>query len=142
MGEKVVIDLDQALKLLLDAREERGYDYIDPGSEEGRGCYNVIKDYTDDEGNKLDEPVLCPSCIAGTVFSYAGVPLEFLYKHNGTVNSTVRAIADDLTEEFEVTPEAAAVLRVAQRAQDKGESWGAAVEAAHDIAAAFRGEEH
>jgi|SRR5690242_2954032 len=142
MSEKVVIDLEQALELLRDARDERGFEYVDPGSGEGMGCYNVTKEYKDDEGNELPEPVLCPSCIAGTVFSYAGVPLEFLYKHNGTVNSTVVAIQGELEEEFEVTPEAAAVLRVAQREQDSGKSWGVAVDAAQDIAAAFRKEEY
>lgn len=142
MSEKVVIDLDKAIDLLQTARDVRGYDYVDPGSGEVMGCYNVKKDYKDEDGNTLEEPVLYPSCIAGTVFSYAGVPLEFLYKHNGTVNSTVVAIQGELEEEFEITPEAAAVLRVAQREQDSGKSWGVAVDAAQDIAAVFRGEEY
>jgi len=141
MSEKVVIDMEKALEWLRDALNERGDDYVDPGSTDALGCCNVKKEYNDEDGNKLDEPVLYASCIAGTVFSYAGVPLEFLFQHNGTVNSTIMAIRAELSEEFEVTPEASAILRVAQRAQDKGESWGSSVEAAHDVAAAIRGKE-
>jgi hypothetical protein len=141
MSDKIVLDMDDALELLIRAREERGWDYVDPGSADSLGCYNVKKVYEDEDGVKFDEPVLSPSCIAGTVLAYAGIDLELLYKYNGTVNSTVRAINEyDDGESYYVTPNAAAVLRVAQREQDNGKEWGVAVEAAYDIGNALRGE--
>lgn len=141
MTDKIVVDMDQALDLLTRARDERGFDYVDPGSSDSLGCYNVTKVYEDEDGVKFDQPVLCPSCIAGTALAYAGIDLELLYNYNGTVNSTVRGINSyDDGESYYVTPKAAAVLRVAQREQDNGKEWGVAVEAAYDIGNALRGE--
>lgn len=140
MTEKLVLDMDEALELLAKARDERGSNYVDPGATDALGCYNVVKKYEDEDGVKFEEPVLCPSCIAGTVFAYAGVDLDLLYQYNGTVNSTARAINEyDDGESYHVTPEAAAVLRAAQREQDSGKTWGDAVEAAYDIGNALRG---
>ena len=123
-----ILDVTLTMSLLRRAAAEKGWSYVDPGSE-GNGCYNVKWD---------DEEGYVPSCIAGHVFYYAGVPVEFLNMHNGLSTNTAKAINNDDHINVKVTREGAVLLRAAQMVQDKAKSWGDAVDAAESLAQIFR----
>lgn len=105
------VDVEQVLELLDRAVAERGEDFIydatfDARLHGGRSCFYRL-------------PNGRPGCIAGLVVSYVA-PGTLPYLAEGvSINGQ-----DALTDFF--TSTALAVLRAAQRAQDKGARWGVA----------------
>ncbi len=123
--EKIFIDADRAIQLLHEARNSKGYDYVDQNSQCG-GCRNTEWD--------RDESKYVPSCIVGHVLVAAGVPVDTLSDFNGSITTTRVGLTNELgPDAFEITKEATVVLVTAQRAQDEGKSWGSAVDYADDV---------
>lgn len=104
------IDAQRALDLLEKAVAERGEEYVyQPVWFPGRSELSCV--YVDQDEQ--------PSCIVGMALTLHGIPAETLARVNDFA-------ADCLPTEW-VTTEAAYILRHAQRLQDRGLAWGAAV---------------
>lgn len=91
--------------------------------------------YSPPTKNSLDEPICLyvhddtPSCLVGRVLHAAGVTLEELAVLDEQALSAI-ALGLEPFSSVEVTVSGASVLANAQRAQDGGETWGAALEQA------------
>lgn len=69
-----------------------------------------------------------PDCLAGRVLARMGVPLWVLESYEGsTIN---QMIVESSSRPINLTNETIHVLRQAQRAQDRGETWGYCLEQA------------
>lgn len=108
------IDEKLALELLRKAVEEKGAGWVDPNAAEGQGCQ-----YVDDQG--------APSCIVGHAMVFAGVPSSDLIE-----DGDVYDLAQGLTHKERLYLERGAlrVMMEAQSWQDRGTTWGEALEAA------------
>ena len=119
-----ILNARESFNLLSDVVEEFGRDYVDPGSVDphGEGC-----DYT--RYNEAKDEYLC-GCIVGQAFHKFGVEIEELRKLWGSIGF----LQDDVLNLFDIqlTTGARLVLRAAQRVQDKGQTWGDALDAAED----------
>lgn len=111
---EVTLRIEDTLRLLREAVEFRGADYVDPKALENDfspGCK-----YLPVEGNR---------CIVGEVLHRAGASDEFLrdLDYGGVA-------PDNFSPEtgFDVDAETMEVLYTAQAVQDHGESWGDALE--------------
>jgi hypothetical protein len=113
---EVTLRIEYTLRLLREAVEFRGVDYVDPKAFEGDfspGC-----EYLPVEGNR---------CIVGEVLHRAGTSDEFIRSlDDGGVSPDYFGPETG----FDVDAETMEVLYTAQAAQDHGESWGAALEEA------------
>jgi hypothetical protein len=123
MASDTIIDMDRARELLDRAVQEKGGDYVDPDSGPNTGCVNVKRD---------ENGELCPSCIVGHVFFYAGVSLQFLSDYCGDVSVLSKAV-NEHDEGVKVTRDAAIILKVAQMHQDGGGTWLSAVDRAEGM---------
>lgn len=114
---KGVIGYEEVLRGLNEAVKAKGYDYVYPRDERGL-CYNVF------EGK--------PDCIVGWVLIWLGVPIEWFGPDN-RANDPIDDVCMDLRMEevVEFTQEARVLMKHAQREQDGGATWGAAVTRAH-----------
>lgn len=121
------ITLTEALDALKQAVDERGetFRYTDryPTEDYGSGCTYVVNE--------------SPACLAGAALDKLGVPLDALKAldlASGGVGSTT--IASEAAErvlrsfDIEMSGQAARALRTAQAAQDYGQDWGSALNAA------------
>ncbi|MGW3992207.1 hypothetical protein ACWEF6_01845 [Amycolatopsis sp. NPDC004772] len=117
----MIIDKPKAIELLERAVAEKGADYVDPGSQWGKGgCRYVRED-------------AC-GCIVGHAYFYAGATLEQLKgMDNHPDDPGVATLAYDELLPVETTPDAVSAFEVAQRSQDRGESWGTALEKAKAV---------
>jgi hypothetical protein len=76
-----------------------------------------------------------PQCLVGYALATLGVPLRLMFELGNQANAIFLASA--LSEHgFDLTPRAVQLLTVAQRIQDKGRSWGAALAAVERYTAA------
>lgn len=123
--------VEQTLEWLERAVAERGEDFnycktykrgIDAVSAGQTGCRYV-------EGGTQSEP----GCIAGLVFTYAGVSLDDLARREGEA-------ADNIARSFGFTRDAALVLQEAQSVQDSYRTWGEALAAARAYAEELAGQ--
>lgn len=119
----VKIDGARALELLThQVRDHEDFEYKSP---EGRRPGVCVYQF---EG--------CPSCLIGKALAEAGVPLEALKHWDKRGGSTPIAIAE-LPEGFEMTAKARRVFASAQATQDRGDTWGQALQAAIQAAYEF-----
>lgn len=130
--EAIKLDIVTAVKLINDAIEERGEDYVYP-KEPGRDCLYVHTDpvWDPDEERYVYSEGTTPGCLVGLAFAKAGVPLEEFAPFEG---SDAEALIDGFEAEGIVTdvdPKAKNLLYRAQFLQDGGSSWGQARKAAY-----------
>lgn len=117
---------ERALELLREVVAEYGEDhvYADPTGVQADAGSSAFCKYVDEDNER-------PSCLVGHVLFRAGVTISQLLDMD---NSEDPAIGDVETDAFTMSPAARAVLRAAQRAQDCGSTWGAALAAAQRVA--------
>lgn len=114
----------KALELLEAAVAERGADYVyerigfDSNST-GPSCVYVRSG--------------CPSCLVGLAMTKAGTPIEQLAEWDTRFECDAQSV---LLDDGLATAGAAEVLTVAQSVQDDGGTWGEALDAAKELAAA------
>lgn len=143
----ITIGKDKAIELLEKQVEKKGADYVYPYDE----CiYFADGSQSEEENGKLAE---CgtPLCILGNVYADLGLTADDLrvyqteadYTRNygdsseygwypgqaGAIGTGLWDVLPD-TDKVELTPEAIEVFHKAQTVQDRGESWGKALEAA------------
>ena len=128
MTETKTLGARESLDLLREVVDEFGDEYVDPGSAEdsGTGC-----DYTRFvESEDLEEGEYVCGCIVGQALHKKGATIEQLRRLWGSIS----LLDDDVLRytDIQLTAGARLVLRTAQREQDKGENWGAALSAAED----------
>jgi hypothetical protein len=144
------ITAETALELLRKARNEKGSDYKYEAIERDSGGTCV---YTTPDNE--------PSCIVGHALAYAGVPLSVLHAIDyGGATVTIKNDYDEYERTYELgmddTPISDAevldwlerngyelssgavdLFRIAQAAQDAGNTWGEAVHRAQNVANAI-----
>jgi hypothetical protein len=125
----IVIDKDVALGMIVGVIEKFGEDHVYPSEELG-GCFYVVHD----DNNQPQ-----PGCLIGHALWGMGVRPEVLEEmdsigsiSNPNVLKTLRR------EQVVIDPEAALILRAAQREQDCGCSWGSALKKAQEVYEAGR----
>lgn len=112
------IDLAQARELLARAVETQGRDFVyNPGGQ--GGCLN----FPDPDNFHPNAPQARTGCLIGTAVTLAGVEIPLIY-----ARSTIGQLHDGHV--VHLSQDALIYLKVAQRAQDTGKSWGRA----HDLA--------
>lgn len=120
----IIINRQTAIDLMKRAVDEKGEDYIYPGSDKGNCWYQ--KDGA-------------PSCLVGHALAFAGVPIETLERmdhgfsdradpDDASIASLLASKAEKLP--FAVTHAAKQALISAQMRQDRGDRWGYALEMA------------
>lgn len=129
------ITRDDALSLLRNAVEDRGADYVYPGTAETLGA-DVTCRYFADEGVGADdfgqtaENPNPPACIVGHALSQLGVTYADVMAtrvvHGETNTASARLLLRALPG-LDVTPEAEQLFVSAQDSQDGGYTWGDAV---------------
>jgi hypothetical protein len=133
------ITRDDALTQLRNAVEDRGADYVYPGTDPDSGgvTCRYFADYevpTGEFGQDGDNPHP-PACIVGHALSQLGVTYEDVTAvktaRNLTNTASARALLPALPG-LDVTPEALEAFADAQDAQDCGLTWGDAITAAQD----------
>jgi hypothetical protein len=107
------IDAEEALALLERAVAEKGENYIDPNSET-TGC--IYFDYQSHQ----------PCCIVGHLLHYKGVGYDDL-GHSLNMDGPVVGVNEHISI---FTDLAQLILVSAQLAQDRGDTWGEALEKA------------
>lgn len=111
---RIVIDADEAERLLKAAVKERGEGYVyQPTMDSGGSCLYV---HQDERGNDV------PGCLIGLALNKAGLPLDTLKAHNWV---SIRTLSKSLP--IEITSQALDVLTMAQMRQDQRRPWGEAV---------------
>lgn len=126
---QTVITKKRALADLRRARDEKGADWIDP---QWHRDYLKIQ-YATSRG--------APLCIVGHVLAYEGVKLRSIYNAGSITelfpdpdpigeHKSTDLLLYTKNPKVAVTRAALKVLRVAQKMQDSGETWGSAVAAA------------
>lgn len=128
MTETKTLNAKESLDLLREVLEEFGDEYVDPGSAEDSGTGCDYTRYVEEEDGETGEYVC--GCIVGQVLHKKGASIDQLRRLWGSIS----LLEDDVLEytEIKLTVGARLVLRAAQRAQDKGETWGDAVNYAED----------
>lgn len=126
----ITIDKDRALELLREAVNERGADYVytdEYGDLDGR-CFYVERD---EQGNKV------PGCIVALALNKAGVTIDQLLTlgDSGEVHgasSTASELCQTLNTEgvAEIDRNALTLFGLAQSKQDRGDTWGDALQSA------------
>lgn len=131
------LDLDTTRALLAAAVAEKGADYVYPtvsldpldGERPNSGvCFYLTYETTPTNAKALNASYKNESgCIAGNVLMRAGVTADWLHEHEALPISN---LLDRLHEGGLVSHDLAVQsgLREAQQAQDKGATWGEAVE--------------
>jgi hypothetical protein len=131
-ADRLVIDVDDALRGLREARDEKGADYIyqkpDPSHNVCVYCWEI-------------DGQMQPRCIVGVALAKLGVPPKLMYQLANDLS--IHALAECLRHRgYNITTDAVYVMRAAQCVQDAalGEesrrppdekvTWGAAVAAA------------
>lgn len=122
------LTLDQARELLRAVVAEHGEDfrYTDP---RGPSCLYVTREYAIEHwGWDPDRVVGQPGkrCVVGTLLDRHG---EVWHRQEKFWDQTVEGIQNANPGDY-FTPEASEYLRIAQSRQDRGETWGQALEAA------------
>lgn len=120
---------DTAVNLLERAVAEHGADFIYPDSErepwqEDRD--DVCSYYVEDNGGYR------PSCIIGMVIDYLGLREQFLAERENWEGTPGVRVLESLGVTFDA--QTRHLLDEAQTQQDRGETWGDAVELATSIA--------
>lgn len=118
------VDKDVALGMIVGVIEKFGEDHVYPSEELG-GCFYVVHDDN-------DQPQ--PGCLIGQALWGMGVQPEVLEEMDAIgsiINPNVLNILR--REQVVIDPEAATILRAAQREQDYGNSWGRALKVAQEV---------
>lgn len=117
------VDKDVALGMIVGVIEKFGEDHVYPSEELG-GCFYVVHDDN-------DQPQ--PGCLIGQALWGMGVQPETLALMDSVGSISNPKVLDILRrEQVVIDPEAAFILRTAQREQDYGNSWGRALKAAQE----------
>lgn len=104
----------EALRILTEIVEEKGADYVYPDSEKKGGDICQYLTY-DEHGNPTG-----PSCLVGHYLVRTGMPMSDLVQYEGTnINDTF---------DLDLPHWLVEALAWAQRAQDRGDTWGKALE--------------
>jgi hypothetical protein len=119
-----VAERDEARRLLVEAIELKGADYVYPKNYDGMGATCLYQNYDliregDDGGTRYERPT-GPSCIVGHVLIAKGVdPIELAAREGDS--------ALDVAQLEFVDPVVLDALDAAQAAQDGGQTWGEAL---------------
>jgi hypothetical protein len=128
------IDTDDAIRLLAMVVEKFGTDHVaSQGNPTGGGgaCYLGTTDETGLSNNGGVDPLyLLPVCIVGQAFSLLGIHAALMDGNAGQYGTCLAG--EGMWDNAEImgvtfTEDAREVMRVAQAAQDEGESWGTAL---------------
>lgn len=133
----IIIDRDEAIKLLKAAVERKGEDFIyNPGG--NAGCsYSAETNRSSrvDDGPLYDEnDKPNPGCLVGHVLYDLGVNLKSV--HSGSLYSIIGHYENQKNNplladpNIQFTPAAVAAMGAAQTSQDNGTTWGRALEVA------------
>jgi hypothetical protein len=139
---KKILDVGEALKLLEAVVKERGADYV--YTDHWSSCQNFIgpqavrsyNDTPDDElstvrvENAKDKRFDQPLCIVGHVLAKEGLRPSIHGKQYalGSVHTISVKLGNDPAAPFKLTSDAREVLAAAQVSQDRGDSWGTALQ--------------
>jgi len=119
------IDRDTALRLLEKQVEEAGPDYVYTEPEDTQTCQYLVDDQ--------------PSCLIGRALADYGVPLGTLAGWD-TPTRVIRKVFDELAPDF-LTEDAVVIFSAAQSIQYTGDTWGLALQDAHDAARAIESDD-
>lgn len=119
VSEPVEITLDESKQYLGEAVKEKGAEYVYKNVTRGRGSETCA--YFDPKTKK-------PSCLVGHVLVRKGVTFERLHARERNLYTDVQGLID--ADIIKVDNETQALLDLAQRAQDQGQTWGSALETA------------
>lgn len=137
------ITMKKALALMEQAVEERGREWTFPINAVPMGCFYVVTDEVwEDASERCEETARepesalngmgkgSPACLVGLALSYLhDVTVDRVMRENNYDN--IGALSSWLESSgVELTDKARAVFESAQDAQDGGDSWGHALEAA------------
>lgn len=113
--EKIVVTRENAIRAMTEVVKEAGVDHVYK-QHIGAGCSYVY------EGQ--------PDCLVGRALHKLGVSIETLEAMDEDFGAFYSVVSTHLPEELDITAEAWRVLSLAQECQDRGHTWGVALDTA------------
>lgn len=133
--KKRMIDRDEAISLMEKAVIERGEDWRYPRETMGMKCVYFMPSHVEDElVERTGLQKGGPACLVGMALSFVGLTEEIVgYSNDESVLCVSNCAAESDEVDWVLSGGAITVFNAAQKVQDRGGEWGAALKVAKEI---------